>query len=141
MDELLAGERWQYVTFLSVFGLFAGIALLLSSVGLYALTAYAVTERTREIGVRRALGAQAGQIVWLMLRQSLIHLMVGVPVGIGGALLVGRLLQNLLFRTSPTDPVTIVGVTAVLALVAVGAPIWPAGRAARVDPLVALHHD
>lgn len=141
MDEVLADERGQYVLFLGMFSVFAGIALFLSAVGLYSVTAYAVKERTQEVGVRMALGAERRQIVWLMLKRGLVQLAIGLPMGIAGALVVGRLLESLLFRTSPRDMVTLVGVTVLLGLVAVLACVRPALRAARLDPTVALRHE
>ena len=96
MDEFLARQRWPFRVFGSMFAIFALIALVLSGVGLYAVTAYSVTQRTQEIGVRMALGAQAAQVRWLILRTSLIHLAIGLTIGLAGAAGVGRLLRSLL---------------------------------------------
>jgi len=141
MDELIAQARWQYVVFGSMFGIFAAIALALSAVGLYAVTAYSVTQRTQEIGVRMALGAEPRQIVWLILKRALIQLGIGLPVGIAGSFGVGLLLQSVLVGTSPRDPVTLASIVAVLIGVAVGACVWPARRAARLDPMIALRYE
>ncbi len=141
MDELLAQRRWVYAVFGGMFATFAGIALLLSAVGLYAVTAYSVTERTQEIGVRMALGAQPGQVVWLVLRRALIQLAIGLPIGLGGAFGVGILLQSLLAQTSPHDPVTLVSIMVLLIVVAVIACVVPARRAAAFDPMVALRYE
>src|SRR5258705_6605064 len=92
LDENLARQRWPFRVFGSMFVIFALIALVLSAVGLYAVTAYSVTQRTQEIGIRMALGAQAGQVRWLILRRSLIQLAVGLMIGLPGAYGVGRLL-------------------------------------------------
>ena len=122
-------------------GAFAWIALVLSAVGLYGVTAYGVTQRTREIGVRMALGARAGHVGWLVLRRGLLQLGVGFAAGIWGALTVGRLIESWLVDTPPTDPVTQLCVAALLVGVSVAACLWPARRAARLDPMVALRHE
>jgi putative ABC transport system permease protein len=141
MDENLARQRWPFRVFGTMFAAFAVIALILSAVGLYAITAYGVTQRTQEIGVRMALGARATQVWWLIARRGLGHLAIGMLIGMPGALAVGRLLQSLLVQTSPWDPTTLVGVAALLAAVAVAACYWPATRATRLDPVVALRHE
>ena len=124
----------------SLLGAFAWVALVLSAVGLYGVTAYAVTQRTQEIGVRMALGARAGQVGWMMLRGGLIQLGAGFAVGIWGALTIGRLFESWLVETPPTDPVTQLAVAALLGGVAIAACLLPARRAARVDPMIALRH-
>ena len=150
MDQLLARQRWQFRVFSAMFTIFAVIALVLSAVGLYALTTYSVTQRTQELGLRVALGAQPGQVQWLVLRHALMLLAIGLPVGLAGAFGVGRLLQSLpeaidavplLVQTSPADPVTFVSIVGVLVGTAVLACFWPARRAARLDPMVALRHE
>jgi putative ABC transport system permease protein len=125
----------------SMFAAFAIIALVLSAVGLYAITAYGVTQRTQEIGVRMALGAEAPQVWWLIARRGLIHLAIGLVIGMPGALGVGRLLRSLLVQTAPYDPATLVGIAALLTAVAIAACYWPAQRATRLDPVVALRHE
>jgi putative ABC transport system permease protein len=107
MDQLMAQQRWPFRVFGTMFAIFAGIALVLSAVGLYAVTAYSVTQRTAEIGVRTALGAQPDDVMWLLPRRSLVQLGIGLPLGIAGAFGVGRLLQSALVQTSTRDPVTI----------------------------------
>jgi predicted permease len=139
MDQVLAARRWPFVVFGSMFAVFAGIALILSAVGLYAVTAYSVTQRTQEIGVRMALGAQPREIRWLVLRRAMGQLAIGLPIGIAGAYGVGRVLQSVLVRVAPGDPLTLVGIVTLLVVVAVAACLWPARRAARLDPVVALH--
>ncbi len=103
MAENLAQQRWQYTVFGSMFAFFAFIALMLSAVGLYAVTAYSVTQRTQEIGVRMALGAQSSQVLWLFQRRILVQLAIGVVIGLAGAVGVGKLLRGVLVRTEPTD--------------------------------------
>ena len=120
------------------FGVLALVALMLASVGLYALTAHGVAQRMHEIGIRMALGAQAPQVVWLFLRRTIVQLAVGVTLGLAGALGVGQLLQVFLRDTSPRDPLTVAIVIGLLVVVAVVATLLPARRAARVDPMVAL---
>jgi ABC-type antimicrobial peptide transport system permease subunit len=138
MDQNLAQQRWPF----RVFGtMFAAIALVLSAVGLYALTAYSVTQRTQEIGVRMALGAQAPQVWWLIARRAPVQLAIGLAIGMPGALGVGKLLRSLLVQTSSSDPTTLISIAALLIVVAVTACYWPARRATRLDPLVALRYE
>ena len=143
MDQLLALQRWSFRVFGSMFAIFAVIALALSAVGLYAVTAYSVTQRTAEIGVRMALGAQPPQVLWLVLRRALVQLAIGVPIGIAGAFGVGRLLQTVLVQTgtSGRDPVTIVSIAALMIIVSINACFWPARRATRLDPVSALRYE
>jgi hypothetical protein len=141
MDQLLAQQRWSFRIFGSMFAIFAVIALLLSAVGLYAVTAYSVTQRTAEIGVRMALGAQSKQVLWLVLRRALVQLAIGLPIGLAGAFGVGRLLQTVLFETSTSDPVTIAAIAALMIVVSINACLWPARRATRLDPVSALRYE
>jgi putative ABC transport system permease protein len=141
MDQTLARQRWQYEVFGSMFAVFAAIALVLSSVGLYAVTSYSVTQRTQEIGIRMALGAKPRGMLWMVLKRALIQLGIGLPIGIAGALGVGKILQSLLVQTAAGDPLTLVLVIAILVAVAVLACLWPARRAARLDPMRALRYE
>jgi putative ABC transport system permease protein len=143
MDQALAQARWPFRIFGSMFAIFAFIALALSAVGLYAVTAYSVTQRTQEVGVRMALGAQSNDVTWLFLRQSFVQLAIGLTLGMAGAYGVGRLFQStqLLVQTTAGDPLTIGGIALLLALVAVTACVWPARRATQLDPLIALRRD
>ena len=138
MDVYLAEQRWPFRVFGLMFSVFAGVALILSAVGLYSVTAHSVTQRTQEIGIRVAHGAQPRQVTWLVLRRALIQLAIGLPIGLLGAVLVGWALQSLVVQTSPIDPLTLGTIVAVLAVVAVVACIVPAQRAARLDPMVAF---
>jgi putative ABC transport system permease protein len=140
MEQIFGFVSWAQRIFGNIFTLLAGIALVLSSVGLFAVTAYGVTERTQEIGVRMALGAQHAQLVWLFMKQTTAYVAVGTAGGVVGALAGGRLIQHLLIRTNPRDPIVLSVVAALLAAVALLAAIVPARRAARVDPMVALRH-
>jgi len=124
-----------------MFAMFAGIALVLSAVGLYAVTAYSVTQRTAEIGVRMALGAQATQVMWLVLRRALVQLAIGLPLGIAGAFGVGQLLKILLVQTSSRDPVTIGSIALLMLVISLAACLWPARRATHLDPVSALRYE
>ncbi len=143
MDQSLAQARWPFRVFGSMFALFAFIALALSAIGLYAVTAYSVTQRTQEVGVRMALGAQSNQVTWLFLRQSFVQLAIGLALGTAGAYGVGRLFQStqLLVQTTAGDPLIIGGIALLLMVVAVVACVWPARRATYLDPLIALRRD
>ena len=122
-------------------GAFATIALLLSVVGIYGVTAYGVAQRTREIGIRRALGAQPGAVLGLLLRQGLHLILAGTVLGVGASVALTRFLASMLFEVTPTDPLTFALVVVVLAGVAILACWIPARRAMRVDPMVALHYE
>jgi len=141
LEQMMDEERWPFRLFGVTFGIFGVIALALSSVGLYAVMAYAVTQRTPEIGVRMALGAQAGQVRWMVLRLGLVQLGIGLALGIGGAFLLSRAVERALVGVTPSDPTTFLGITALLTAVAIAACLIPARRATRIDPLVALRAD
>jgi ABC-type antimicrobial peptide transport system permease subunit len=112
--------------------------LLLAAIGLYGVIAYTVSQRTREIGIRMALGANRGDVVALVLRQGMKLAGIGIVVGIAGALGLTRVLTKLLYEVKPNDPLTFAGVSLVLLCVAVLASWLPARRAGKVDPMVAL---
>jgi hypothetical protein len=141
LDEVMSQQRFLHRVFGTMFSLFAVIALLLAAVGLYAVTAYAVTQHTREIGVRVVLGAAPGQVIALFLRRGAVQLGIGLVIGVAGAFGVGRLLQALLVQTSPRDPLTLFSIVALLTIVATVACIVPARRATSLDPLQALRHE
>jgi ABC-type antimicrobial peptide transport system permease subunit len=119
-------------------GAFAGLALLLAVLGTYGVLAFMVAERQREIGIRVAIGATRGSIVALVTRQGLVIVAIGLAVGLAGALGLTRLLASLLFGVGPTDPSTVAGVTATIAIVAALACGLPAWRASRLDPNIVL---
>jgi predicted permease len=141
MDQQLAQQRWAFRVFGSMFAIFAIIALALSAVGLYAVTAYSVAQRTQEIGVRMALGAQASQVWWLVLRRAIVQMVIGLGIGIGGAIGVGRLLESLLVQTGTRDPATLTSIVALLVVVSMAACFLPARRATQLDPVNALRYE
>ena len=141
MDEFLALQRWSFRVFGSMFGIFAGIALVLASVGLYGVTAYSVAQRTQEIGIRMALGAAPRQLWWLILRRGVTQLAIGLALGLAGAFGVGRLLQSVLVQTRSADPVTLAAIAAVMTGVALAATVFPARQATRLDPVAALRYE
>jgi len=122
-------------------GIFAGVALVLAAVGIYGLIAYSVTQRTQELGIRIALGAQRRDVLRLVLAQGTRLTFLGVAIGLFAALALSRLLSTLLFAVSATDPLTFAGVATLLAVVALLACFIPARRATRVDPIVALRYE
>jgi ABC-type antimicrobial peptide transport system permease subunit len=120
---------------------FAGLALLLACVGLYGVMSYTVAGRTREIGVRMALGARRVDVVRLVLREGLLLVVIGLVVGIPLALASSRLLHSFLFEMKSTDPLSLGAVVLLLGMVAAFAGLIPARRAAKVDPMVALRYE
>jgi putative ABC transport system permease protein len=138
VDETLARSRWPYQVFGSMFAIFALVALVLSTVGIYAVTAYSVTQRRAEIGVRMALGAQPRQVSWLVLKGGLRQLAVGLVLGLAGAWATTSVLTSLMVGVSTTDPTTFATVALIIALVTLAACAIPARRATRFDPVAAL---
>lgn len=141
LDRAMTQSRWGHRVFGGMLTVFAFVGLLLAAVGLYAVTAFAVVQRTQEIGVRMALGAQPGAVVWLFVKRALLPVGFGTAVGLAGALALGRLLQRFLVQTSATDPTILAGIAALLAAVSLTAAFVPARRATRVDTLASLRYE
>jgi predicted permease len=123
---------------LLMLGIAAGMALVLGAIGLYGVIAYSVVQRTREIGVRIAMGAQRNDVIRLFLREGMSFIFVGLPIGLAASLFVTRFLSSLLFGVKTTDPLTFATVAVLLTIVALVACHIPARRATRIDPMVAL---
>jgi predicted permease len=141
MDQLLADSLSRSRFTMLLLGIFSAVALVLAAVGIYGLIAYSVTQRTQELGIRIALGAQRRDVLRLVLAQGTRLTLLGVALGVVAALVLSRLLATLLFNVSATDPLTFAGVAALLAVVALLACFIPARRATRVDPIVALRYE
>ncbi|HET6647384.1 MAG TPA: ABC transporter permease [Pyrinomonadaceae bacterium] len=137
VEEAVTQPRFN----LFLLGLFGGLALLLSAAGIYGVTAYSVTQRTHEFGIRMALGAQVGDVLKMILGQGMLLIVAGIAVGLIASFVLMRLMKSLLFGVSETDPLTFVAITLLLSLVALIACYIPARRATRVDPLVALRYE
>jgi putative ABC transport system permease protein len=125
----------------AIAGFFGALAVLISSVGLYAVVASRITERTRELGVRMALGSTPSDVMWLVMRGGARLGLVGLAIGLGGSVVVARLMSALLYGMSPADPFTFVIVPLTLAVVVLVATYIPARRAVRLDPMVALRNE
>lgn len=119
-------------------GAFAGLALVLTAIGIYGVVAYNVRQRTAEIGIRVALGADRARVLWMVLRQGLSPVALGLAVGLCATLALGRVIQSLLFGVTPTDPTTLLVVVGVIVTVAAAANLLPARMAVSVDPATAL---
>jgi putative ABC transport system permease protein len=141
LEEIASASvtRERYLTW--VLSGFSSLALVLAALGLYGVVSYSISQRTREIGIRMALGARVGDVQRLVMRQGLILAVVGSGIGLLIVLGLSRSLSGLLTEVSPTDPITYVGVTGLLLAVTLLASLAPAWRAARVEPLKALRHE
>jgi putative ABC transport system permease protein len=137
VDDRLAGDRFSTV----LYGGFAGLALLLAAVGIYGVMAFAVAQRTHEIGLRLALGARSGQVMGMVLGEGATLALLGVAIGLIGAYMVGRVLKNMLYGEAALDLGVFAGVALTLLAASVAASYLPAWRAAKVDPMVALRHE
>jgi ABC-type antimicrobial peptide transport system permease subunit len=140
-EEVVAQSIASQRFFLIMLSVFAGLALLLASVGVYGVLSYLVGQRTREIGVRMALGAEPLDVLRMVLDDGVRMTLVGAALGVVAALGFTRLMTTMLFGVKPTDPITFVGVAMLLCGIALFACYLPARRAARVDPMVALRYE
>jgi ABC-type antimicrobial peptide transport system permease subunit len=141
MDEIVALSVSRHKFNMWVMTVFGACALLLAAIGIYGLMAYSVEQRTQEIGIRLALGAQAGEIRRMVVTQGMALAVVGLAIGLGAAFGLARLITTFLFGVTERDPLVFAGVPALLAGVALLAVWLPARRASRVDPLVALRYE
>jgi predicted permease len=141
MEELVANSVTQQRFNMLLLGAFAGLAVLLAAVGIYSVLSYSVKRSVREIGIRLALGARVGDVLGMVVLEGMKPTLLGVVVGTVGALALGRALSSLIYEVKPTDPLTFLAVTALLAAIALLATIIPAYRAAKVDPMVALRYE
>ena len=141
LEEVLAGSiaRWRFNMLL--LGIFAALALILATVGTYGVISYSVSQRTHEIGIRIALGAGRASVLKMVIGQGMLLTLIGVGIGIGGGLALTRFLASLLYGVKSTDPLTFIAVSAVLAGVSLVASYFPARRATKVDPVVALRYE
>jgi len=141
MEDVLSLSLARQQFNMLLLAVFAGLALLLSAIGVYGVMSYSVSQRTHEIGVRLALGAQPADVLGLIIRQGMGLVLAGVGIGLAGALALTRLMKTLLFGVSATDPLTFTVIALLLALVALLACWIPARRATKVDPMTALRFE
>ncbi|MGH9738254.1 MAG: FtsX-like permease family protein, partial [Candidatus Acidiferrales bacterium] len=137
ISDSLAARRFSMI----LLAIFAALALLLSCIGIYGVISYLVAQRTHEIGVRMALGAQPSQVLRLILGQGAKMALLGIAIGLVASLALTRLMTKMLFGVSAYDPLTFLGVAALLIVVALAACYIPARRAMRVDPMIALRYE
>jgi ABC-type antimicrobial peptide transport system permease subunit len=141
LDKLVTSSAANQIALAKLSAFFAGLALLLACVGLYGVMSYTVAGRTREIGVRMALGARQGDVVRLVLREGMLLVGVGLAVGVPLALASSPVLHSFLFGLRSTDPLSLIAVILLLGVVSVLAGFIPARRAAKIDPMVALRYE
>jgi len=141
MDEVvgLSVARTRFTT--TLLGIFAGVALILASVGVYSVMAYQVSQRTKELGIRMALGASRNDVLNMILRSAMFLSCGGAVLGMVGSFALTRLLADMLFQVNPADPIVLGAVTLLLVIVAVGASLVPARRATRIDPMIAIRYE
>jgi len=141
LREAIALSSFQQRVSATLLGIFALVALVLAAIGIYGVMSYAVSARTQEIGVRLALGAQRGTVLWLVIRQVLVLAAIGVTIGVAILIGAGRTLEQMLYGVRPVDPLTIIAVSGLLAGVALLAAWVPASKASRIDPIDALRYE
>ena len=141
MEDVVASEFAPWRFNMLMFGIFAALAVVLASLGIFGVLAYTVTQRTREIGVRLALGAQRGDILRLVVGQGMALTLAGLAMGLVLALTMTRFISTLLYGVSPSDPLIYLGISLLLMVVALAASYLPARRASNVEPVTALRHE
>jgi putative ABC transport system permease protein len=141
MRQLISGTVSQRRFIVTLLGVMAALAATLAAFGIYSVISYSVTQRTQELGIRMALGAQPGDVLKLVLRQGILLALGGIAVGLAASLALTRVLSSLLFGVKPTDPLTFTIISVIVAAVALGACLVPARRATKVDPIVALRYE
>jgi ABC-type antimicrobial peptide transport system permease subunit len=141
MEQVTAESTARTNFNMILLSIFAGVALLLAAIGIYGLMGYTVQQRTHEIGIRMALGAYPNNVLLLVLRQGLSLTLLGIAIGVLGAVWLTQMIKSLLFRVSPNDPLTFAFVGTLLLFVAAAATYVPARRATKVDPIVALRYE
>jgi putative ABC transport system permease protein len=141
MEQLVASSLTRQRFYAILLGTFAAIAAILGAIGIYGVLAYAVGQRTQEIGIRMALGAERGAVLEMVLRHGIALMTLGIGLGLAGAAGLARYLSGMLFDLTPLDPATYVAVGILFAAVALVASYLPARRATLIDPMVALRHD
>jgi len=137
LEESMASSRFNMI----LMTIFAGVALMMASIGLYGVISYSVSQRTHEIGIRMALGASRPSVLSLVLRNGMTLAVIGVALGVAVALGLTRLMASMLYGVSPTDPLTFIVISLILTGVALVACFVPAHRATRVDPMIALRYE
>jgi predicted permease len=141
LDEIVGMSVAQRRFTMLLISIFAGVALILGAVGIYGVISYTASMRTREIGLRMAIGAQEGDVLRLFLREGMLLTITGIVIGTVGSMALSRVLSSMLFEISPTDPITIGIVAFVLTMIALLACYFPAHRASKIDPVQALHYE
>jgi putative ABC transport system permease protein len=141
VEQNLSQQTQFLRLYILLLGIFGGIAAVLAAIGIYGVMAYSVAERTREIGIRMALGAASGDVVKMVLRHALLIVFVGLVVGLAGSFALTRVIKSALYGVTATDPATYVGISALLLLVAIVACLIPTRRAVSVHPTIALRYE
>ena len=141
MTEVMGDSVARRRLALILMGVFSGLALALASIGIYGVISYSVSQRQQEIGLRMALGARRGQVLWMVIRQGMILTLIGLGSGLVASLIILRFMRGMLFGVNPADPIALGGAAALLCLIALLASYLPARRATRVDPMTALRYE